>query len=80
MQMRVTPDLQPPDPTPSLCPYNKVHVFLESHQVISVTLLSLGELTFLSYYAELLLHSSTGVLSTCDLILYLFRFVSYHLY
>jgi len=28
----------------------------------------------------LLLHSSTGVLSTCDLILYLFRFVSYHLY
>ena len=74
------PDLQPPDPTPSLCPYNKAHVFLESHQVISVTPLPPGELSFLSCYAALLLHSPTGVLSTCDPILYLFQFVSYLLY
>ena len=41
-------------PHPSFCPYSKVHVFLESHQ---------AELSFLSYYAELLLHSSTGSLA-----------------
>ena len=54
IQRRVTPDLQPPDPTPPsvltakfMCSWN----------------LTKSELSFLSYYAELLLHSSTGSLA-----------------